>query len=122
MITILLSALALSSSRIQLSRRASVDGDDFDIEEQQFAYIMALKELDFISTMNTPEFYQYLISLENYTLCKIEDKAFDDMANNIKSITKYKSQKGLIAKTSALLGINKKMVEKNLKLKLQVWF
>ena len=96
---------------MQLSRRAGLDGD-FEYEEQQESLFLAMKELEFISTMDTPSFYQYLISLENFELCRIEDKAFDNMANNIKDISKYKSQKGLLGKTSALLGLDKKMIAK----------
>ena len=99
---------------MQLSRRSNLDGE-YEYEQEQDAYMMAVRELDFVQTMNTPEFYQYMISVENYTLSKIEDKAFTDMANNIKTMSKYKSQKGLVGKASALFGIDRKMIDKNSK-------
>jgi len=101
---------------IRVSRMAGFEGDYEDYETQKESYFLALKELDFIQTMNTLEFYQYMISLENYNLCKIEDKAFTDMANNIKALGKYKSQKGLVGKASSLLGIDKKRIEQISKL------
>jgi hypothetical protein len=55
-------------------------------------------------------------SVENYTLSQIEDKAFTDMANNIKTMGKYNSHKGLVGKDSALFGVDKKMVAKTSKM------
>ena len=99
---------------IRISRKLMMEGyDSSDYDEDRNAYFLATKELEFLSTMSTPEFYQYLISLENYNLSKIEEKAFDDMTNCITTISKQKSQKGLIGATSRLLGINKKIIEKN---------
>lgn len=98
---------------MQISRRAGLDEHDFGMyEEEKLECMFAEKEMDFISTMNTLDFYQYMISLENYQLCKLEEKAISDMASNIELMQKYKTHKGLVAKTSALFGLDKKMVEK----------
>ncbi|MBQ8425488.1 MAG: hypothetical protein IJX17_05660 [Clostridia bacterium] len=102
---------------LQLSRRAGLDGyDNSEYDDERNAYQVATQEIGFISVMDTPSFYSYMASVENYTLSQIEDKAFTDMANNIKTMGKYKSQKGLVGKASALFGVDKKMIAKTSKM------
>ena len=102
---------------LQFSRRAGLDGyDNAEYDEERNAYALLSQEIAFISVMDTPSFYSYMSSVENYTLSQIEDKAFTDMANNIKTMGKYKSQKGLVGKASALFGVDKKMLSKTSKM------
>lgn len=85
---------------------------EFSTAEAQEKLSLTKLQLDFIKSLKPVEFMQFMIYVENYELqkqCLEVSKIVDE---NKQVLSNYKNKKGFLGKSSALFGVNKRIVEK----------
>lgn len=70
-------------------------GSDRDVSNE---YLLAEKELDFVKSLPTSEFYNYFANVENYNLINIEKTINEKIYNLQSKVQKYQGREGLSAK------------------------
>lgn len=70
------------------------------------------REVDFINSLKPVDYVQLMIYVENYGLKKAQEEVSNNINYFSETLSTYQNKKGFLGKTSALFGVNKKIVDK----------
>lgn len=82
-------------------------------EDVVFDINLLEKEIKFMKTLDTVDFYQYLINVENYNLVEILQESAKKRNEYASNIDKYSNKKGLFGQNKTVGGITNRKIEKN---------
>lgn len=85
---------------------------EFSTAEAQGQMTLTKMQLDFIKSLKPVEFMQFMIYVENYELQKNCVEVSKNVENSREVLSNYRNKKGFLGKSSAIFGVNKKIVEK----------
>jgi len=71
------------------------------------------REISFLKTLSTVDFYQHLINVENYNLVELLQEASVRRNESVREIDKYSNRNGLLANNKVAAGIANRKIEKN---------